>query len=150
MSHVAKTLTPGDGQDALAHFKRAWQSRDVDAVLELFAEDGEYRTDPFVASLSGATAIREHWNRIAAEQTHIDFDAERVWVSGRTVLASWHAAYTRRATAARFRVRGFSTIEIDDSGLISRMRDWSVTHEIGIDSKFKPEGEPETGEIQDG
>jgi ketosteroid isomerase-like protein len=145
---VPNPLTPGDGQDALAHFKRAWQQRDVDAVLELFAEDAEYRTGPFAPPLSGGTAIREHWNRIAADQAHIDFDAERVWVSGRTVLASWHAAYTRRSTATRVRVRGFSTIEIDDAGLIKRMRDWPTEREVGTDGEFKPE--PETGEMQDG
>lgn len=143
---MPKPLTPGDGQDALAHFKRAWQERDVDAVLELFAENAEYRTDPFTQPLSGEVEIREHWNGVAAAQTHVDFDAERVWVSGRTVLTSWHAAYTLRSTATRVRVRGFSTIEIDDEGLITRMRDWPTEREVGTDSKYKPE----PVEIQDG
>ena len=147
---MPQTLTPGDGQDVLTHFKLAWEKRDPDAMLELFADDAEYRTDPFTPPLTGATAIREHWNRIAADQAHVEFDMERVWVSGRTVLASWHAGYTRRWSSARVRVRGFSTIEIDASGSIARMRDWPVTHEVGTDTKFKPETAPVPVENQDG
>lgn len=143
---MPENLTPGDGQDVLAQFKRAREGRDVDAMLEFFAEEAEYRSDPFEAPLQGSLAIREHWNRVAAEQAHVDFDAERVWVSGRTVLASWHAAYTRHDTADRIRVRGFSTIELDDGGSIARMRDWPLAREVGPDTKF----ESETGDQPDG
>ena len=143
-------LTPGDGQDVLARFKKAREKRDPDRMLELYAADAEYLLGPFEAPLTGSNAIREHWNGVAASQVHVDFDAERVWVSGRTVLASWHGAFTRRVDAARVRVRGFSTIELGEDGLISRMRDWPVTNEVGTDSRYQPESEPAAGEDQDG
>ncbi len=136
-------LTPGDGQDLFARFKRAREKRDSDAMLELYSEDAEYRFDPFIQPLIGANAIREHWNAIAAEQVHVDFDAERVWVSGGSVLASWHAAFTREASAERVRVRGFSTMELDESGRIARMRDWPVMRSVGVDTGHTPEGAPE-------
>ena len=109
-------------------------------MLEFFSEDAEYRVDPFVKPLMGSNAIREHWNTIVAEQTHVEFDAERVWVSGRTVLGSWHVALTQRATAERIRIRGFSTMELDEAGLIALMRDWTVKRVVGIDSGQKPTG----------
>jgi len=156
---VPSSLTPGDGQDVLAQFKHALEKRDPEAMLELFADDAEYRIDPFMQPLAGANAIREYWNDLAAHRDHVDFDTERVWVVGRTVLASWHAAYTRRASAERVRIRGFSTmsaervrirgfstIELDESGRISRMRDWPMERLIGLDSKIKPETEPAAGE----
>jgi ketosteroid isomerase-like protein len=143
---VPSSLTPGDGQDVLAQFKHALEKRDPEAMLELFADDAEYRIDPFMQPLAGANAIREYWNDLAAHRDHVDFDTERVWVVGRTVLASWHAAYTRRASAERVRIRGFSTIELDESGRISRMRDWPTERLIGLDSKIKPETEPAAGE----
>ena len=46
----------------------------------------------------------------------MEFDAERVWVAGSTVLASWHAAVTLRRTGERVRQRGFLTFELDDAG----------------------------------
>lgn len=147
---MPENLTPGDGQDLFARFKRAWEKRDVDAMLDLFSTEAEYRTDPFTPALQGATAIREHWNAVAAEQAHVEFDAERVWVSGRTVLGSWHAAHTERRTSARIRTRAFSTIELDDEGLIDRMRHWPILRDVGTDTKFYADGEPGIGEQQDG
>jgi len=140
---VPDTLTPGDGQDLFVRFKRAREKRDPDVMLELYSEDAEYRVDPFMQPLIGANAIREYWNAIADEQIHVDFDAERVWVSGGSVLASWHVAFTREASAERVRVRGFSTMELDKSGRIARMRDWPVTRSVGVDTGHTPERAPE-------
>ena len=134
------TLTPGDGQDLLDRFKRAWERLDVDAAVALFREDAEYRFDPFEAPLLGANAIRAYWNDAAASQTHVEFDAERVWVNGPTVLASWHAAFTRRATAERVRYRGFMTFELADDGLVARFREWAIGRSVGQDSTFRPDG----------
>ena len=133
------TLTPGDGQDLVDRFKRAWERRDVDAAVALFSDDAEYRVDPFEAPLTGANAIRAYWNDTAAAQTHVEFDAERVWVSGPTVLASWHAAFTRRSTAERVRQRGFMTLELDEAGLVTRFREWSIERTVGVDRTYRPE-----------
>ena len=138
-------LTPGDGQDLLARFKRARERRDVDLVMALFREDAEYRPDPFEAPLMGDLAIREHWNEAAATHGNVEFDAERVWVSGGTVLASWHGAITRRATAERIRERGFMTIELDDAGLVTRWRQWTVSRNVGIDASLRVEAETDQG-----
>ena len=94
-------LTPGDGQDLLARFKQARERRDVDLVMALFREDAEYRPDPFEPPMVGDLAIREHWNEAAATLGNVEFDAERIWVAGNAVLASWHGAITRRETAER-------------------------------------------------
>ena len=143
---MPESLSPGDGQDLLARYKQARQKRDPDGMLELFSDDAEYRYDPFEEPLSGANAIRGYWNGVSADQTHVDFDAERVWVVGRTVLSSWHGAHTLRASAERIRVRGFSTMELDELGRIVRLREWSIAHAIGTDNKSKPEPEPGTAE----
>jgi ketosteroid isomerase-like protein len=138
---MLETLTPGDAQDLLAAWKRAWEGRDPDRALALFAEDAELRVDPFEEPLHGSLAIREWWNRFAAGSAHTEFDAERSWVAGRTVLASWHGAVTDRATATRSRHRGFLTCELDDERRIARARQWTVTRIVGTDSTFDPEPE---------
>lgn len=127
------SLTPGDGQDVLARFKHAREARDPDRMLALFAEDAEFRSHPFEPALTGALDIRRHWNSVAAEQATVEFDAERVWVAGRTVLSSWHEAYTRRANGERVRVRAFSTFELDDAGLIARLRCWPTERIVAVD-----------------
>ncbi len=136
---MPEPLTPGDGQDVLSRYKRAWEKRDPDLMMELYAGDAVFRPDPFDDELSGANAVRAHWNDLAAQRAQADFDAERTWVAGRTVLASWHAAYTVADTAERVRVRGFTTLELDGDGLISRQRDWPRSASVGIDSRHRPE-----------
>ena len=138
---MPELLTPGDGQDLLARFKAAWERRDPDRAVALFAEDAEYRFDPFEPPLVGHNAIREYWNEAAASQANVEFDAERVWAVNRTVLASWHAAFTRRASAERVRYRGFMTLELDDAGLVSRFREWAISRSVGVDGTFRPEPE---------
>jgi hypothetical protein len=133
-------LTPGDGQDLLARLKQATERRDVDLAVSLFREDAEYRPDPFEPALVGDLAIRAAWNQEVAGRANVEFDAERVWVSGSTVLASWHGAHTRRRDAERVRSRGFLTLELDEARLISRLRGWTLIQSVGTDSTFSPEG----------
>ena len=132
-----QNLTPGDGQDLLAAYKRAWEQRDPDAAMELYAEDAEHRDDPFRDPYVGSNAIREMWNDIAANEANVEFDAERVWVSGNTVLSSFHAAYTDRTSGQRVRIRGFMTMELNDERRVTRLREWPVTRVVGTDSTFK-------------
>ncbi len=131
------TLTPGNGQDLLALWKRGVERRSPDDLLELCARDIDFRPDPFSEPLIGLSAVHAHWNDFAASQANVEFDAERVWVSGNTVLASWHGAYTRRATAERVRVRGFMTLELGEDRKIQRFRQWPAERVVGTDSTFE-------------
>ena len=132
-------LTHGDAQDLLAAFKRGWEARLPDVIVDLFADGAEYYAQPFGEPLIGTNAIRGLWNDIAADQANVEFDAERMWVSGSTVLASWHAAYTRRQSAERIRSHAFMTLELDDQGKIARLREWPIDRVVGHDSSFKIE-----------
>lgn len=138
-------ITHGDAQDLLAAYKQGWERRSPDVIVELFGTDIDYRPDPFAAPLIGLNAVRALWNDIAATHAHVEFDAERIWVSGATVLASWHAAYTRRTTAERVRARGFMTLELGGDGRVQRFRQWPVERVVGedstlVDSVLDPEG----------
>ena len=137
------TLTHGDAQDLVQQYKRAWERRDPDLAMELYREDAEFRLDPFEEPARGANEIREIWNDVAATQDHVEFDAERVWLVERTILTSWHAAFTRRSNSDRIRIRGFSTFELDDSGLIQRARQWAQSRVVGRDSTLRPQDEGE-------
>lgn len=132
-------LTHGAAQDLIAQAKRGWEERLPDVIVDLFAAAASYRESPFTAELTGHNAIRARWNDICARQRNVDFDAERIWVSGHTVLVAWHAAYTRASTAERIRVRGFTTLELDAAGKVSRMRQWPVSRLVGRDETYRPD-----------
>lgn len=140
-------LTHGDAEDLLLAFKQAWEKRAPDMMLELFDRNADYRPNPFAEPLVGLNAIRALWNDTIATQAHVEFDAERIWVSGFTVLASWHGAYTRRQTAERVRARGLMTFEVNGSPphLIERFRQYPFERVVGSDSTFHAEGEQHGG-----
>ena len=137
-------LTHGEAEDVRDAFKRARERTDPDAGVEIFSEDAEYRGDPFEEPMRGENAIRAFWNESAATQIHVEFDAERIWVMGRTILASWHAAYTRRDNADRIRLRGFLTFEVDEQGKVWRAREWWHARTVGKDATVAP-GAPRSG-----
>jgi ketosteroid isomerase-like protein len=137
MATTSTGISQGDAQDFVERYKRAWERRDPDLALELYRDDAEFRLDPFDEPARGTNAIREIWNDVAATQDHVEFDAERVWAVERTVLTSWHAAFTRTSTAERVRLRGFSTFELDQQGLIQRQKQWAVARVVGQDSTLR-------------
>jgi hypothetical protein len=130
-------LTPGDGQDLLDAYKRGWERRDVEALMTLYADDAEHRDHPFGEARVGSNAIRTMWNDIAAAEAHVEFDAERIWVVGNTVLASWHGAYTDRSNADRIRMKGFITFELNAARKIERVREWPASRVVGKDATFQ-------------
>ena len=130
-------LTNGDAQDLLAAWKRGVERRLPEELLELCDKDIDFRPYPFAEPLIGLNAVHAHWNESAATQANVEFDAERVWVNGSTVLASWHGAYTRRATSERVRVRGFMTMELTEDRRIQRFRQWPTERVVGTDSTLE-------------
>ena len=64
----------------------------------------------------------------------MEFDAERIWLSGRTVIATFHAAYTDRTTADRIRIRGILVFELGETGTVERVREWPVSKVVGKDT----------------
>jgi len=140
-------LTHGEAQDLLERYKTAWERRDPDLAMELYRDDAEHRDQPFREPFRGANEIRAMWNDIALNEANVEFDAERTWTSGSSVLASYHAAYTDRTTGERIRIRGFMTVELDDRRRISRLREWPAAQVVGIDSTFRPDqpARPEVG-----
>ncbi len=145
---MTEALTHGAGQDLLAAWKRAWEARDVDALVDLFAPDADVRFDPFGSAITDDNGLRDHWNAFAGSTVHTELDAERLWVQGRTVLAAWHGATTLRQTAERVRHRGFLVLDLDPAGRIARLRGYPQERVVGIDGTFRPE--PAPGQPQEG
>jgi ketosteroid isomerase-like protein len=118
----------GELLEAYAH---AWAAFDGDAWVAIFSDEAEYHEDPFGVPLVGHNALRAYLLDAATSQRDVEFTVERHWVSGDTVLAAWHATFTRRASGQLVRMAGFMTAEIDPDGRISRFREWT---------RYGPEG----------
>jgi ketosteroid isomerase-like protein len=114
------------GGDVLERYRTASETFDGDAWVALFTEDAEYHGDPFGPPLVGHNALRAFMLESAEARRDVEITVERHWVSGSTVLAAWHASWTRRADGVRTRGAGFLTAEVEPDGRISRFRQWWV------------------------
>ena len=107
-------------------YGRAWEDFDGDAWVGLFTEDAEYHVDPFGTPLVGHNALRAYLLDASGSERDVEFTVERHWVSGATVLAAWHASFSRKAGGQKARLAGFLTAEMADDGHASRFREWTV------------------------
>ncbi len=117
------TLDYAAAADLLDRYGRTWEAFDGDGWTELFTDDVTYQEDPFEAPIVGRNAVRAYLLEESERQQDVEFTVERHWVSGSTVLASWHASYVQRSDAARVRLAGFLTMDVTD-GRIARFREW--------------------------
>jgi ketosteroid isomerase-like protein len=111
--------------DLLAAYGQAWESFHGDAWVAIFTDEAEYHNDPFESPMVGHNALRAYLLDAATSQRDVAFTVERHWVAGDTVLAAWHAMFTRRATGRVVRVAGFMTAEVGADGRIARFREWT-------------------------
>ncbi|HYO42430.1 MAG TPA: nuclear transport factor 2 family protein [Candidatus Limnocylindrales bacterium] len=123
------TITYAAGHDLLNALVRARLAYDGDAYTALFAEHAEVVMDPFAPPLAGYNALRAYLNDAADAERYFDLAIERHWVSGDTVLAAWHASWSRRSDEAKVRQAGFLAAEIGEDGRIVRLKQWTVTRE---------------------
>jgi ketosteroid isomerase-like protein len=114
-----------DGGSWLEAYGRAWETFDGDGWVALFTDDAEYHEDPYGSPLVGHNALRAFLLDAAASQRDVEFTIEQHWVSGTTVLAAWHASFTRRSTGRIVRLAGFLTAEVAPDGRVSRFREWT-------------------------
>ncbi len=123
------TLSYAAAYDLLGAFTRARIDHDGDAFTDLFAPEAEVSLDPFATPLTGHNALRAYLLAAADAERWYDLAIERHWVSGDTVLAAWHASWTRSSDEAKVRQAGFLSAEVGGDGRIGRLRTWTVTRE---------------------
>ncbi len=122
-------LTYAQGHDLLKVLIKARTAYDGDQYTDLFAQMGEVVLDPFAPPLVGHNDLRAYLLQSAEAERYFDLTIERHWVSGATVLAAWHASWTRRSDGAKVREAGFLAAETGDDGRIERLKQWTVTRE---------------------
>ena len=123
------TITYAHAHDLLDALVRARTAYDGDAWTARFTEEAEVVLDPFEPPLAGHNALRAYLNDAAESERYVDLAIERHWVSGDTVLAAWHASWTRRLDEAKVRQAGFLSAEVGEDGRITRLKHWTVTRE---------------------
>jgi hypothetical protein len=115
--------------DLLGRIVAARSSYDGELLVDHFSDACEVVLDPFEPALIGHNALRAYLNDAAVAERWFDLAIERHWVSGSTVLAAWHASWTRVPDEAKVRLAGFLSAEMGEDGRIARLKLWTVSRE---------------------
>lgn len=115
----------------LAAYGRAWETRDPEAVTDLFREDATYQVTPFAEPMRGRATIREYWARaVEQSQRQPRFGFEILAVSANAGIARWWASFTRISPQSRVRLDGIFVLTFDARHFCRSLREWWVKHEI--------------------
>lgn len=76
-------------------YKTAWETRDVDAALALFAPEARYRERRFGDPLVGYKSLKSYFrDRVMEHQRDISYDFDLWGVRGNALVARWQASFT--------------------------------------------------------
>lgn len=123
-------MNPESLRGWLDSYRSAWETRDPEAVIRLFAEDATYQETPFTQPMRGREAIRHYWSRaVAGSQEQIRFGYEILAVTEFTAIAHWWASFARISTKIQVSLDGIFLLTFDAAGLCTELREWWVRKE---------------------
>jgi hypothetical protein len=102
-------------------WKRAWEARDSEAIVELYHPDVVFSTQPFRTPYLRRAGVREYVSQAFAEE-----QGPRVWVGqpiveGQRAAIEWWAAVTENGQ--EITLAGTSVLRFDADGLVVEQRD---------------------------
>ena len=114
----------------LDSYRSAWEERDPEAVIRLFAEDATYQETPFSQPMRGREAIRQYWSRaVVAYQEEIQFGYEVLAITEVSAIAHWWASFVRVSSKTQVSLDGVFVLAFDKSGRCQELREWWVRKE---------------------
>ena len=114
----------------LEGYRSAWEERDPEAVISLFAEDATYLETPFSQPMRGREAIRQYWSRaVVSYQEQIRFGYEVLAITEVSAIAHWWASFVRISSKTQVNLDGVFLLTFDKVGRCQELREWWVRKE---------------------
>ena len=108
----------------LAAYGRAWERKDTEAFVDLFAPDVRYHWTPFQDPKRGREGVGEAFRAAVSCQEAIEFNCTLRWVEGQEGLAHWWCSFDRVETGHRVRLDGIFEMMFDEAGRCEVFREW--------------------------
>ncbi|ODU06034.1 MAG: DUF4440 domain-containing protein [Pseudonocardia sp. SCN 72-86] len=123
------TDTQGASIETLEAIMKAFNTHDLDAIMEFFDEDCTFDTskgpDPWGQRLRGKAAVREGLAARFAAIPDVQYDADRHWVAGDLAVSEWlvHGTTTE---GGKIRARGCDHWEFRDGKIVRKDSYWKI------------------------
>lgn len=109
----------GGVEEWVEAYRKAWESNDPDDIRALFAEDAEYRTEPWVEPWRGRDAILEGWLEHADEPGETTFEWSPLAVTDEVAIIQGTTVYEGGSTYSNLWV-----IRLDENGRARAFTEW--------------------------
>ena len=115
--------------ETLEAIMKAFNTHDVDAIMEFFADDCTFDTsrgpEPWGRRLVGKAAVRDGLAALFAKTPDVHYDADRHWVSGNLAVSEWLVTGTT-TDGTSVRVRGCDHWEFRDQKIVRKDAYWKI------------------------
>ncbi len=108
---VVRAAAASPSIQLLQKYFAAWESRDVDALPDIFAPEAIYREKPHVPALVGLHAIERYWREVVGEQRDMTFRFRRVAQIANGAIVEWESHFVD--ASASNHLAGMMTIELN-------------------------------------
>jgi limonene-1,2-epoxide hydrolase len=111
-----------DVRSWLEAYRRAWEEKDADAAVALFAQDTTYRSNIFEPPHEGREGVRQYWLDVTQSQEDVRVRIGNTFGDGGRVTAEFWT--TMRVDGAESTLAGCLLLEFDDDGLCVALREY--------------------------
>jgi hypothetical protein len=105
-------------------YGQAWESRNPEAAMLLFAENGTYQVTPFLEPMRGRKAIFEYWSEVARTEENIKFAYEVLVAKTELNIARWSASFVIVPAGLQTKLDGIFLISLDTEGRCKSLQEW--------------------------
>ena len=111
-------------QQWLDAYGSAWRTRNPQAAVALYTDDGTYQVTPFLEPLHGRQAILDYWTEITRTAENISFAYEILTVTERFGITHWRASFVRTPPGLPTKLDGIFVIRLNAEGKCTSLREW--------------------------
>ena len=97
----------------MSRYKKAWETLDSDAIIEIFTEDATYQVTPFKDPYVGHTEIQKYWREVVTtKEKDVEVSLDNFYVFGDTGMVEWSTKFTRNDNGNVEYLKGIILVEI--------------------------------------
>jgi SnoaL-like domain len=128
------TLTKPQVAAVLEVYLQAWETQDPALIVGIFAEGATYHERVLGAPIRGRDGIGAYWRaKVVAGQANITARLLALYWDreAQAATAEWEASFDDTAQGVRKRMREVAILTFDGGGLITSLREYWASEELG-------------------